>query len=104
MSKSKKEEEVATLEAPKEEAKPTAGVINTKRFVIRKKLVGQGATIRFTNSKGQTWLYDHDKVYLANQEKLEGMPCFQKYKTYTSTNSIPTFAKEFALQEEEAEA
>lgn len=72
--------------------------MKTKRFVIRKTLVGKNVTIEFTNTKGETYKYNHDEVYNANKEKLESMNCFQKYKSYTATNSVPSFAKEFVLK------
>lgn len=72
--------------------------MKTKRFVIRKTLVGKNVTIEFTNNKGEKFKYNHDEVYNANKEKLESMNCFQKYKSYTATNSVPSFAKEFVLK------
>lgn len=72
--------------------------MTTKRFVIRKNLVGKNVTIEFTNKKGETFKYNHDEVYNANKEKLESMNCFQKYKSYTATNNVPSFAKEFVLK------
>ena len=72
--------------------------MKTKRFVIRKTLVGKNVIIEFTNTKGETYKYNHDEVYNANKEKLESMNCFQKYKSYTATNSVPSFAKEFVLK------
>ena len=73
--------------------------MKTKRFVIRKSLVGKNVTIEFTNSKGQVYKYNHDEVYNANKEKLEAMNCFQKYKSYTATNNVPSFAKELLITE-----
>lgn len=72
--------------------------MQTKRFVIRKSLVGKNVTIKFTNKKGETFKYNHDEVYNANAEKLESMNCFQKYKSYTATNNVPSFAKDFILK------
>ena len=72
--------------------------MTTKRFVIRKNLVGKNVTIKFTNKKGETFKYNHDEVYNANKKKLEAMNCFQKYKSYTATNNVPSFAKDFILK------
>ncbi len=72
--------------------------MQTKRFVIRKNLVGKNVTIEFTNSKGQVFKYNPDEVYKANKEKLEAMNCFQKYKSYTATNNVPSFAKDLLLK------
>lgn len=74
----------------------TANIIESKRFVMRKNLVGKNATVRVIFKSGKKAEYDHDAVYEANKEMLEAMPCFQKYKTYTATNSVPSWAKEFA--------
>lgn len=73
--------------------------MQTKRFVIRKNLVGKNVTIEFTNKKGEKFKYNHDEVYNANKEKLEAMNCFQKYKSYTATNNVPSFAKELLIKE-----
>jgi len=73
--------------------------MTTKRFVIRKNLVGKNVTIEFTNSKGQTFKYNHDEVYNVNKDKLENMECFKKYKSYTATNSVPSFAKGLLITE-----
>ena len=72
--------------------------MNTKRFVIRKSLIGKKAIIEFTNKKGETFKYDHDEVFKANKAKLEAMPCFQKYKSYTATNNVPSFAKDLLIK------
>ncbi len=64
-------------------------VIKSKRFVVRLSLVGKNQTIEFTNKKGNTITYNHDKVYSIMKAKLESLNCFQKYKSYTATNNIP---------------
>ena len=68
--------------------------ISTKRFVIRKSLVGSNTVITFTNKKGVKYTYNHDEVYNANKERFEAMPCFEKYKNYTNSNAVPAFARE----------
>ena len=72
--------------------------LTKNRFVISKSLIGQNAVITFTNIKGETFTYEHDAVYAANQEKFETMECFQKYGNYTNSNNLPTFAREFAVE------
>ena len=67
--------------------------LTTKRFVIRKSLIGKNMTITFVNKKGKTITYNHDEVYNRNKNRFESMKCFQKYKSYTSTNNIPTFCR-----------
>ena len=71
--------------------------LTTKRFVIRKSLIGKNVIITFTNKKNQTFTYDHDAVYAANQERFENMQCFQKYGNYTNSNNLPTFARQFTV-------
>ena len=61
----------------------------TKRFVIRKSLIGKNVTFEFTNKKGNKITYNHDVVYNIMKDKLEEMACFIKYKSYTATNNIP---------------
>ena len=41
----------------------TNNKLTTKRFVIRKSLLGKNTIISFTNKKGDTITYNHDKVY-----------------------------------------
>ncbi len=65
----------------------------TKRFVIRKSLIGKKAIITFTTKKGNEVTYNHDEVYNNNKDRFESMNCFQKYKSYTNTNNIPTFCR-----------
>ena len=72
--------------------------LNSKRFVIRKSLIGKNAiiTVNFTN--GKTATYNHDKVYEVMKDKLEAMACFIKYKSYTATNNVPLVAREICEQ------
>ena len=72
--------------------------ITTKRFVIRKSLIGTNTIVTFTNKKDVTYSYDHDAVYSANQEHLETMDCFQKYGNYTNSNNLPTWAREHQVE------
>ena len=37
--------------------------LTTKRFVIRKSLIGKNMIITFVNKKGKTITYNHDEVY-----------------------------------------
>ena len=70
--------------------------LTTKRFVIRKFLIGENKIITFTNSKNDTYTYDHDEIYSIFQEKFENMKCFQEYKSYTNSNIVPKFCREFS--------
>ena len=67
--------------------------ITTKRFVIRKSLIGTNTIITFTNKKGKTITYNHDEVYTRNKDRFDNMNCFKKYKSYTNSNNIPTFCR-----------
>ena len=70
--------------------------LTKKRFVISKSLIGKNVLITFTNKKGETYTYDHDAVYSANQEKFETMNCFQQYGNYTNSNAVPAFARDLS--------
>ena len=70
--------------------------LTTKRFVIRKSLLGTNTVITFTNNKEVTFTYDHDEIYSTFQEKFETMNCFQQYKSYTNSNTVPKFCRELS--------
>ena len=70
--------------------------LTTKRFVIRKSLIGTNSVITFTNKKDITFTYDHDEIYSTFQEKFESMKCFQQYKSYTNSNTVPAFCRNLA--------
>ena len=71
-----------------------ANVINSKRFVVRQSLVGKDTTVEVTFKNGKTATYNHDKVFNIMQDKLEAMNCWTKYKSYTSSNSIPVMLRD----------
>jgi hypothetical protein len=70
--------------------------LTTKRFVIRKSLLNTNTVITFTNKKDITFTYDHDEIYSTFQEKFDNMNCFQKYKSYTNSNTVPKFCRELS--------
>ena len=72
-------------------------VLKSKRFVVRLSLVGKNQLIEFTNKKGKTYTYNHDKVYSIMKENLESLDCFKKYKSYTATNNIPKVLRDKEL-------
>ena len=78
-------------------SKKNENVLKSKRFVVRLSLVGKNQTIEFTNKKGQTYTYNHDKVYSIMKDKLETLDCFKKYKSYTATNNIPMVLRDKEL-------
>ena len=69
-------------------------ILKSKRFVVRKSLIGKNQVIEFTNKKGDTITYNHDKVFEVMKSKLETLPCWTKYKSYTATNNVPVVARE----------
>ena len=73
--------------------KSEVNTITTKRFVIRKSLIGKKAIITFTSKKGVEYTYNHDVVYNALKERFEAMPCFAKYKSYTNSGNLPAFVR-----------
>ncbi len=72
-------------------------VMKSKRFVVRMSLVGKNQIIEFTNKKGNTIKYNHDKVFAIMKSKLETLPCWTKYKSYTATNNIPLVCRNVEL-------
>jgi len=68
-------------------------ILKSKRFVVRKSLIGKNQVIEFTNKKGDTITYNHDVVYNLMKSKLETLPCWTKYKSYTATNNIPLICR-----------
>ena len=71
--------------------------LKTKRFVIRKSLVGKNQVISFTNKKGVNVKYNHDVAYNIMKNTLENLACFIKYKSYTASNNIPTILRDKEL-------
>ena len=76
---------------------PKSNILETKRFVIRKSLIGKNTVITFTNKKQEKVSYFHDEVYNTHKERFESMNCFAKYKSYTNSNAIPAFCRELTL-------
>jgi len=72
-------------------------VIKSKRFVVRKSLIGKNQLITFTTKKGDNVTYNHDKVYEIMKNDLEKLPCYQKYKSYTASNNIPKVLRDKTL-------
>ena len=74
--------------------------LTTKRFVIRKSLIGKNTVITFTNKKQEKVSYNHDEVYNTHKERFEAMNCFAKYKSYTNSNAIPAFCRDLQLAQQ----
>ena len=64
-------------------------VIKSKRIVVRQSLIGKNKTIEVSFKNGKPATYNHDKVFAIMKDKLETLPCFQKYKSYTASNNLP---------------
>ena len=63
--------------------------LKSKCFLIRKSLIGKNQVVEVTFKSGKTAKYNHDMAYEILKEKLETMNCFIKYKSYTSSASMP---------------
>ncbi len=63
--------------------------INSKRFVIRKSLIGKDTTINVEFKNGKSCTYNHDEVYDLMKSTLDKLPCFIKYNSYTSSTNVP---------------
>lgn len=68
--------------------------LNSKRFVVRKSLVGKNQVINVTFKSGKTFTYNHDKVWEIMSDKLNSLECFQKYGSYTSSTSVPVVLRD----------
>jgi len=68
--------------------------LQSKRFVIRQSLIGKNQVIEVTFKNGKQVTYNHDEVYEVMKSKLDTMNCFIKYKSYTSSTSVPTSVRE----------
>ena len=72
--------------------------LTTKRFVIRKTLIGKNTIITFVNKKQETVQYNHDEVYTTHKERFDNMNCFEKYKNYTNSNAMPAFCRDLQIK------
>ena len=64
-------------------------VLNSKRFVVRQSLIGKNQVINVEFKNGKTFTYNHDKVFEIMKDNLTKLNCWEKYKSYTSSTSIP---------------
>ena len=69
-------------------------ILNSKRFFIRKSLIGKNQIIHVTFKNGKTFKYNHDLAYEIMRSKLDTMNCFLKYKSYTSSSSVPVVLRD----------
>jgi hypothetical protein len=68
--------------------------LNSKRFVIRKSLIGKNTTINVEFKNGKQVTYNHDKVYEIMKDTLNSLPCYIKYNSYTSSTNVPVKARQ----------
>ena len=74
-------------------------VLKSKRFVVRKSLIGKNQIIEVTFKNGNVAKYNHDDAYNVMKSKLETMNCWAKYKSYTSSTSMPVITRELLITE-----
>ncbi len=67
--------------------------LQSKRFLVRKSLINTNTVIEVTFKNGKTAKYNHDDAYEVMKEKLNAMNCWEKYKSYTSSTSIPVIVR-----------
>ena len=71
--------------------------LTTKRFVIRKSLIGKNQIIKVEFKNGKVAEYNHDIAYKIMQDKLNNIACFKKYKSYTSSTNLPVILRDKKL-------
>ena len=72
--------------------------LQSKRFVVRQSLLGKNTNIEVTFKNGNVSKYNHDEVYEVMKEKLNTMNCWEKYKSYTSSSSMPVVTRELLIK------
>ncbi len=72
--------------------------LNSKRFVIRKSLIGKNTTINVEFKNGKQVTYNHDKVYEIMKDTLNLLPCYIKYNSYTSSTNVPVSVRSVVEQ------
>ena len=73
--------------------------LQSKRFLVRKSLIGKNQIIQVTFKNGKTAKYNHDQVFEVMKDKLEKMNCWEKYKSYTSSSSMPVITRSLLITE-----
>ena len=74
-----------------------SNVLQSKRFVIRKSLVGKNTVVEVTFKNGKTAKYNHDKAFAIMKDGLESLACFAKYGSYTASTNIPKVLRDQEL-------
>ena len=73
--------------------------MKSKRFVVRKSLIWKNQIIEVTFKNGNVAKYNHDEVFEVMKSKLEKMNCWEKYKSYTSSSSMPVVTRSLLITE-----
>ena len=64
--------------------------LQSKRFLVRKSLINTNTIIEVTFKNGKSAKYASMMKHIeVMKEKLNAMNCWEKYKSYTSSSSIP---------------
>jgi hypothetical protein len=73
-------------------------LLTTKRFVLRKSLIGKKQIIEVNFKDGKKVKYNHDVAFeIMSKNGLTKLPCWSKYNTYTATNNIPSILRDKKL-------
>jgi hypothetical protein len=73
-------------------------VMKSKRFVVRKSLIGKNQIIEVTFKSNKVVKYNHDEVYKIMESKLNAMPCWKKYSSYTSSTNLPLAVRHLEIK------
>ncbi len=68
--------------------------LKSERFVALKSLIVKTNIIEVHCTNVNAFTYNHDKVYEIMKDKLLSMNCFEKYKSYTSSTSVPVILRD----------
>lgn len=73
-------------------------LLTTKRFVLRKSLIGKKQIIEVNFKDGKKVKYNHDVAFeIMSKNGLTELPCWSKYNTYTASNNIPSILRDKKL-------
>ena len=73
-------------------------VMKSKRFVLRKSLIGKNQVIEVTFKNSKIMKYNHDEVYAVMEDKLKAMNCWAKYASYTSSTNMPLATRHLIIE------
>lgn len=69
-------------------------VVEKKRFIIAKSMIGKDLTVKVVTRTGNSFSYDHDQIYNLFKDRFDSMNCFIKYGNYTNSDNLPRFVRE----------